>query len=55
MSQWHDAAGDDIEIDAHMREVNIYVTDNDWGSVYVTLTFAQAKKIAEQIELIEKP
>ena len=55
MSKWHDATGNDIEIDANLREVNIYVTDDDWGSIYVTLTFAQVKKINEQIELIEKP
>lgn len=55
MSQWYEAKSSEIDIYQEEKEVYVYVTYNDFGSVYVTLTFAQVKKIAEQIELIEKP
>lgn len=54
MSKWNSVHDRDIDIDEDSLEVNLYVTADDWGSVYATLTFAQVKKMYEKIELIEK-
>ena len=45
MSEWYKAEKDDIDLDTNCNEVNIYVTHNDCGYVYVTLTFEQIKNI----------
>ena len=49
MSKWHTIKTVDIEIDEKEKEVNLFVTDDDWGSVYATLTFKQIKDIYEAI------
>ena len=55
MSQWYEANYNEIEIDTKQREFNIFVTDNDFGSVYVTLKFDIVKKLAEEVSDEEKP
>ncbi len=52
MSEWYKAEGDDIEIDG--QEVNIRVTNNDSGNIYVTLTFEQVKKLYDEIKGIKE-
>jgi len=48
MSQWHTADDKDISVDKD--QVDIFVTQNDWGSIYVSLTFDQVKRIYKDIQ-----
>jgi len=48
MSEWHTADDKDISVDKH--QVDIFVTQNDWGSIYVSLTFDQVKRIHKEIQ-----
>ena len=41
MSQWYEAESEDIVLGPEHREVEILVTANDMGNIYVTLTFDQ--------------
>ncbi len=49
MSEWYEAKEDDISIDLERKEVDILVHDNNYGNVYVTITFDQIKRIAAVI------
>ena len=49
MSEWYEAKASDIDLDWNMKEVNILVKSNDFGNVYVTLTFDQIAKIYDTI------
>ena len=49
MSEWYDPTDEDIEIDPESLNINIFVKQDDWGSVYVTLSHEQIKRIYEQI------
>ena len=49
MSEWYDAESADIDVDKNMREVNILVTGNTSGNVYVTLTFDQVVNLYKEI------
>jgi hypothetical protein len=49
MSEWYDPEDSDIEIDRDKKEVDIYVTNNQFGSIYITLTFEQIKDIAGKL------
>ena len=49
MSEWYDPTDEDIEIDPESLNINIFVKQDDWGSVYVTLSREQIKRIYEQI------
>ena len=49
MSQWYEADSEDIDLDLKNKEVDIYVTANDFGNIYVTLTFNQIKSIYNKI------
>ena len=53
MSEWYTAGKDDIELDRDDEEANIFVCTNDFGNVYVTITFAQIKELASMIEVID--
>ena len=55
MSEWYEADSEEIDLDLKSKEVNIYVTANDFGSVYVTLTFNQIKSIYNRIVTVELP
>jgi hypothetical protein len=48
MSEWYDA--DDIELDFKRKEVDVFVKQDDFGSVYVTLTFEQIKELHNKIQ-----
>jgi len=50
MSEWYTADTDDIDIDRESSEVNILVTDNYWGNVYLCLTFEQIQEISDVIK-----
>lgn len=52
MSEWHEAKEEDVELDG--EEVNIYINNNDFGSVYVTVKIDIIKKILKQYEEAEK-
>lgn len=52
MSEWYEAKDEDIDLDD--GEVNIYVTHNDNGSIYVTLTYEQVKNIYGRV-IIDEP
>lgn len=41
MSEWYEPKDGDIRVDPVTQDVDIYVKSDDWGSVYVTLTFTQ--------------
>lgn len=45
MSEWYEPKDEDISIDKKRNEVDIFVKQNDSGSVYVTLTFDQIESI----------
>jgi hypothetical protein len=49
MSEWYEPKEDDIDIDKEQEEVDIYVTNNQFGSIYITLTFEQIKDIAGKL------
>lgn len=49
MSTYYETEEDDIDIDQESREVDIYVADNECGSIYKTLTFDQIKEICQRI------
>ena len=49
MSEWYEASDTDIDMDTRNRDFSIYVHSNDFGNVYVTLTFEQVKKMASEI------
>lgn len=49
MSEWYEPKGDDIDIDTNNDEVDIFVTQNDFGNVYITLTFEQIEEIHQRI------
>lgn len=49
MSIYYHTEEDQIYLDRDEEEVVIYVTSDDWGSVYKTLTFNQIKKIYKSI------
>lgn len=44
MSEWFVTEDEDIEVGEN-GSVDIYVTNNEWGSVYKLLTFEQLEKI----------
>ena len=47
MSEWYEA--EDIDLDTEEKEVNVLVTHNDFGNVYVTITFDKIKELYEKI------
>jgi len=49
MSEWYEAESDNIEINSEKEEVGIFVKQNDFGSVYLTLTFKQIHQITVEI------
>ena len=53
MSEWYEAEDDSISLDEKEKQVNIWVKQNYFGSVYVTLTFDQVKEINDEIEAIK--
>ena len=53
MSEWYDADDDAFDMVPATREVNICVTENDFGNIYVTITFDQIKKLCDEIKSIE--
>ena len=46
MSEWYEA--DDIALDPESKEVNILVTSNDFGNVYVTMAWDQLDAIYDE-------
>lgn len=51
MSEWHEPKEDDIDIEKDRKEVHIFVKqDDNWGSIWVSLTFDQIREIAEKME-----
>jgi len=53
MSEWYEADKDNLDLDLRRREVDIFVTQNYHGSVYVTLTFDQVKDLYNKIMTLE--
>jgi len=49
MSEWYEAEDDDIDLNTDSEEVNILVKHNDWGNVYVTLTYKQVLMLEDKI------
>ena len=50
MSKWYEAEEGDIDIDHENKEVDIFVCADDWGSIYLTVSFDQIKEIASKTE-----
>ena len=50
MSEWYEPEDDDIDVLQNEREVHIFVKQNNFGSVYVYLSFDQIEKIYEEIQ-----
>jgi hypothetical protein len=55
MSEWYEAEVDDIDIDFDGNEVDIFVKQNEFGRVYVSLTFEQIKDICNEINRHSRP
>ena len=49
MSEWYEADNHEIDIDMEDKEVSIFVKANDWGRVYLTLSFDQIRDINAKI------
>lgn len=45
MSEWYEPKDDDISINHDKKDVGIYVKQDDFGAVYITLTFDQIESI----------
>ena len=52
MSEWYEPKRDDIDYDWEKNEVNIYVKQNNSGSVYVSLPFKQVKELYDRIAFV---
>ena len=50
MSCWYTIPEEDINIDRDAELVDMYVTSDDSGSIYVMLSFDQIKELASQID-----
>jgi len=50
MSEWYEAKDDYIDLDFKEKDVDIFVTQNNLGSVYITLTFDQIEDIYKKIK-----
>lgn len=55
MSEWYEAKDEDININEKDKEIEIYVKQNYFGAVYVTLTFDQVHAVARQINALQEP
>lgn len=49
MSTWYDVDDNDMEIDRKNENVDMLVASNDWGNIYVTLTFKQIENLYKAI------
>lgn len=49
MSEWIEADTDSIQIDMDDKDVSVFVKQDDFGSIYLTLTFDQIKEIHDYI------
>ncbi len=49
MSTWYEVDEEDIDIDHEEKEVNFFVCNDDQGRIYLSLSFAKIKEIAEKI------
>lgn len=50
MSEWYEPKKEDIDIVEDQKEVHIFVKQNDFGSVYTSLTFEQIEAIYKEIK-----
>lgn len=50
MSEWYEAEDDEIKVDFERERVDLYVTANDFGRIYLMLSFKQLLDIAEEIK-----
>ena len=50
MSEWYEVELDDIELDPNSDEVDILISGNNFGNVYLALTFAQIEYINKLIK-----
>ncbi len=48
MSEWYRVDNDDIDVNWDDEDVDILVTYNDFGNVYVSLTFKQIEEIFQK-------
>lgn len=46
MSTWYEVKEDDIDIDHDDKEVSFFVCNDDYGRVYLSLSFDQIQSIA---------
>lgn len=49
VSKWFDIAPEQIDVDKKTKEVNLYITNDDDGSLYVILTFDQIKELYDRV------
>jgi len=48
MSMWYEAKREDISYDEKQDELNIYVTNDDMGSIYVTVKRSLIAEVLKQ-------
>jgi len=53
MSEWYEPTIDDIDLDDKQNQVDIFVKQNDFGNVYVSLSYEQIAMLHKVI--FEKP
>jgi hypothetical protein len=49
MSEWNLADANDVELSKDGKTVDVYVKQDDWGSVYVMIPVKHLKKILKEI------
>ena len=49
MSEWYEPEDEDISVDRDREEVDIFVKSNEFGNVYITLTFEQIMKVYNKL------
>lgn len=54
MSKWFTPKATDIDLDLNQNEVDIYVTSDNSGNIYLSLTFNQIKSIYNKIISLEE-
>ena len=49
MSEWNEVESDNVSLEHEQKEVHLWIKQNNFGSVYGTLTFDQIDQIHKEI------
>lgn len=51
MSEWYEVEDDDLDLDIDQHQVNICIDPNNFGNVYVTMTWDQVEALYTKIQV----